>query len=334
MTAPDGVPALLAGLRRRFDAALAEQLRGARAVAVLDFPDHDNVGDTAIWLGEQQALARLGVRIAYSATHGRHRDDVVDALPRDVPLLLHGGGNFGDVWPENHAFREHVVARFADRRIVQLPQTVWFADEAAAQRSAAALRRHPDLTVMTRDDEGTAYVRDVLGLASVLVPDAALAIDPATLPAPRPAEAPVVVQWRTDHESAGRRAAPAGVPVFDWFPPHSRRRQVLSAADARLRPAVASAAARRASTALHAAIATGGVHRGLAMVQRGEVLVTDRLHGVVLATLSGRRSVWVDNSYGKVGRLHDTWLSSSPLSRRADSPEEAVATARRLAGGA
>src|SRR5690606_36214421 len=40
---------------------LRRSLDGARDCALIDFPDHLNVGDSMIWLGELEALSRLGV---------------------------------------------------------------------------------------------------------------------------------------------------------------------------------------------------------------------------------------------------------------------------------
>src|SRR5919106_6826834 len=98
----------LAELRSIYDATLRHALRNAKSVVLIDFPDHDNIGDSAIWLGEVNALARLGVKVAYAATHAEFSGDAVRALPGDVPILLHGGGNFGDLWLDHQRFREYI----------------------------------------------------------------------------------------------------------------------------------------------------------------------------------------------------------------------------------
>ena len=96
-------------------------LLAGRDVAVMDFPNHSNCGDSAIWRG-QQALARaLGCRVVYRAGHGTYRREEVAALPASTVILLSGGGNFGDLWPTWHALREQDVQDFPARRLVQLP---------------------------------------------------------------------------------------------------------------------------------------------------------------------------------------------------------------------
>src|SRR3954469_10420364 len=86
-------------------------------VAILDFPDIRNCGDSAIWLGEMAYLRdRHGQRPAYVS---RMRDFSPRALKRAVPegpVFIHGGGNFGDVWVGHQKFRESVLQQLPDRR--------------------------------------------------------------------------------------------------------------------------------------------------------------------------------------------------------------------------
>lgn len=345
MTAVPGRPdALLAGLRAAYDAHLSTQLDGAREVALLDFPHYDNVGDSAIWLGQVHALARLGVGVAYVAHKRNLRLRAVRRLPADVPVLISGGGNFGDLYPTHRRFRERVVAAFPERRVVQLPQTVHFASPREAERSAEVLRRHERLTVLVRDAESLRYCRDVLGLRAELCPDGAFGIEPAAVDrvAPEPTQ-PLLCLWRRDGEAAGADgggADGAGVDGggadggVDWLGegPNPLRRRV----DRRV--AVPSLVATGPRVRRHVADALTGlaeaeVTRGLRLLGRGEVVATDRLHAVVLATLLGRPNVAVENSYGKLGRVHAAWLRDSPLTRFAPTRRAAVEAAGALAAG-
>ena len=51
---------------------------------------------------------------------------------------------------------------------------------------------------------------------------------------------------------------------------------------------------------------------GLAMLSRGNIVVTDRLHGMILSTLLARPSVVFDSLDGKVKAFHQTWLANLP----------------------
>jgi exopolysaccharide biosynthesis predicted pyruvyltransferase EpsI len=72
--------------------------------------------------------------------------------------------------------------------------------------------------------------------------------------------------------------------------------------------------------------------RGLRVLARGRIVVTDRLHGHVLALLQGIPQVVLDNSYGKLRSTYTTWTCRSGLAHWATSAEEARALATALAG--
>ena len=63
--AREGIPntdhELLARLSRTIDATLRPLIPPDRPVALIDFPQYPNVGDSAIWLGALAVLDRLGL---------------------------------------------------------------------------------------------------------------------------------------------------------------------------------------------------------------------------------------------------------------------------------
>jgi pyruvyl transferase EpsO len=69
---------------------------------------------------------------------------------------------------------------------------------------------------------------------------------------------------------------------------------------------------------------------GCNLLSRGRVVITDRLHAHVLCLLLGIPHVLLDNSYGKVRRVHETWTAGASGVRWAASPPEAIAIARSL----
>ena len=69
---------------------------------------------------------------------------------------------------------------------------------------------------------------------------------------------------------------------------------------------------------------------GCRLLARGKVVITDRLHAHVLCLLLGIPHVLLDNNYGKVRRVHETWTADAPDMRWAASPSEALPAARSL----
>jgi exopolysaccharide biosynthesis predicted pyruvyltransferase EpsI len=97
-----------------------------------------NIGDSAIWVGEIILLERLGIEVVYrcSSNEDYHPHQMKEALyggteSRRVPksetaILLHGGGNFGDLYKVHQRLRSRVVSSFTSSKIVSFPQTITF----------------------------------------------------------------------------------------------------------------------------------------------------------------------------------------------------------------
>ena len=88
-------------------------------------------------------------------------------------LVMHGGGNFGDLYPVHQCFREQIVWRFPDNRIVVLPQSVYFPSSTELERSARLFSQHRDLILCVRDRESFAQVHGRFTQRTLLVPDMA-----------------------------------------------------------------------------------------------------------------------------------------------------------------
>jgi exopolysaccharide biosynthesis predicted pyruvyltransferase EpsI len=306
---------LVEGLAARLRIGLAKLVRPAEAVALLDFPNHDNIGDSAIWLGELAWLRDAGHELAYASDHtGFSAAELRRRLPRGT-ILLHGGGNFGDLWPVYQRFREHVLAVFPYHRIVQLPQTVHFHDPRAVQRTARVIAAHPDVTVCVRDHASQRITRERLGARAELLPDMALALGPLE---PGPIRHEVLCLLREDQERVVGRRAPAGVQL-DW--PRQRRRSLALRQTTRLVGKLGSLA-RPVAHVTAPALAAGyrqlaheRLEAGLEVVGAGSLLVTDRLHGHILGLLAGVPQLLLDNSYGKLRGFWQVWTRDAATTR-------------------
>ena len=151
--------------------AIARMSAPARAYALVDFPDHANVGDSAIWLGELAMLRQVTGRgpVYVSTWHDFDADAFRRACPTGT-LFLHGGGNLGDIWPHHQRFREHLLATVRDRPVVQLPQSIHFRDPARAGRFAALAAEHPDFTLYVRDARSHAFATARIACPVDLIP--------------------------------------------------------------------------------------------------------------------------------------------------------------------
>jgi pyruvyl transferase EpsO len=121
--------------------------------ALLDYPNHYNIGDHLIWLGELFYLTDiLKTKINYVASIDDFSPEVMEKQVGKSPILLHGGGNLGDLWSGYQRLREHVISTYRDRPIIILPQSIYFDNIDNLNKAAAIFNSHPNLTLFAREN--------------------------------------------------------------------------------------------------------------------------------------------------------------------------------------
>lgn len=294
---------------------------GTRDYCLLDFPDYSNVGDSLIWLGAAKFLAdtyRAAPR--YGCTIHNFDPDALRHQAPKGPIYLSGGGNFGDLWPKFQNFRLAVLRAFPDRQIIQLPQTIHFADTTNARETREAIHNHGDFTLLVRDRPSLEFAQDHLDVQAILAPDMAFWL--GHLPARKSPTHDLALMLRTDkerNERAGTARPPEGLSVnaFDWIDGHrpTLLMRILARGERQF--------GMPSRHALYRMKADIQLHRGLDLLGSGRLLVTDRLHGHILATLMDIPHVLLDNSYGKLKNFHALWTSGSPSIHLATTLDEA-----------
>lgn len=325
-------------LRRRIRETLGPLIR--RPHCLLDVPNHANSGDHFIMAGEQRFLTDTGhapVYVSASQFLDRRR------IPRGAQILLQGGGNFGDVYERHHAFRERVVSAFKGHPILIFPQTVWFKEQARLLHSARLFSEHPEVTICARDSRSFQLLQEYFPKnRAVLVPDMAFYME---LPVPDRSVSSarnILYLTRSDEESGSselRALVPRSADRTDWPAYESavwRMRYMLAFGVNRAVRTMAGlfdvfprerfdAAAVLASRSSEAHI-----REAASLLNPYDLVITERLHGHILACLMGIPSILLDNSYGKNSSFHATWLSDFPDSYFAGSPEAFMEALRSL----
>ena len=334
---------LLTTLNAEIDNGLRVVLGGARRVALVNFPNRSTPGDLAIWLGTRIALRRLGVRVAYQCAWDTCSVTALRKAVPDGPVLINGGGNFGDLYGGQQGLRERLLAELRGIPIVQLPQSIHFEQAENLERVRRLVAAHGKVTLLVREHRSEKLARDHFDADVRLVPDMALALGPL----PRLGTPEVDVTWL--HWNAGDReyvehgGPPEGVStrVVNWVGPledepkwsprqrFARKANTVLRARAQRDPDFA-ARAWRPLGATFVPLSKAWVWRGLHVLGSGRVLVTDKLHGHLLALLAGIPHVALDNSYGKVSGVYQAYTHGSSLVRWAEDGDMARALALEL----
>lgn len=317
---------MMRALKERL-AGIAAVIPSGRPVIYLDYPVHNNVGDLLIHQGADAFLEDYGYKVlGRFSLHdfsrpGAAREGavVLKASIRDLDalversgcsLVLHGGGNFGDIWPQFQTFRELIIARYRDVPIVVLPQSIHFGSQTERKRSARLLSKHRHLVIFVRDTESLSFVRDDVGAAGEVVPDMAHQLwDHPEFAAATPARAGTLVMRRRDRESRGRGDA----AHFDWGELSGGTSRLLLRALRKWQTIDNPLRHWLPNERLWCVYRDRLVRRAVEKFRPYNGIDTDRLHGMILGALMSKHVRYSEGSYGKLHRYAMRWLSESPL---------------------
>lgn len=266
------------------------------AVFLLGTPFHCNLGDHAIALAELEFFARLGYYVVEipSQLVDKYLDTWKDLIGRKR-IYVHGGGFVGSLWPEEEEMMERIIESFPQNEIVILPQTVYFDNvDARVTHLNELLGKHGNVVLCARESYSYRFACQHLHRAKViLVPDMVLSANwfdhaPA-------AKNNVVFCMRRDLEKTISEATveklqalvsryyPNAKVMFtdtvgkDMIYPHMRKRKLK---------------------------------KKLAVFASAKLVITDRLHGMVLSAMTNTPTLVFSNCNYKVKGIYD-WISNN-----------------------
>lgn len=307
---------------------------GAR-VALTAYPSHTNIGDSFIWMGTLAYLRRRSVQVAYACDLMSYSPQQLrQRLGREGMIFMAGGGHLGDLWPQFEGFRERVIRDFPDLPILQLPQSMCFRGEETLARAKTAFERHPRLTLLLRDQASAERAHQAFAVPSALCPDMAFALGSL----PRVGAPSYDMVWLIRQDAESRRAAlPAlgrsAVQAHWHVEPSRLRRGWLRTLTRQMRKHP-----RRLAWLSHVIagqfepLSRAKLSYGSRLLSQGQVVVTDYMHGHILAVLLGIPHVVLNNLDGKVRNFYDTWTKDCEDALWAATPEEALLKASALLG--
>jgi exopolysaccharide biosynthesis predicted pyruvyltransferase EpsI len=323
--------------------------------ALLDYPDHLNIGDSLIWLGTVHYLTDIAnTKIGYAASRQNFCPIEMEKQIGDAPIFLHGGGNFGDLWPEHQLFRERIISSYHDRPIVMLPQAIQFQDPANLARAVEIFNAHPNLTIFLRDEQSYQIASGFFDKCRVFkASDMALQL--IDLPHLMRNDfftksSSILYLCRKDRE-LGREIDLSSIDVTnvvveDWisfqsqllFDKTRKLRQIRDIFLVKSCPLVGHMLEDTWQKYLQLVYSQEVVtpqiynpsiyyfralmltYRGIDQLRRHRLAIVNRLHAHILCTLLEIPNILLPNSYHKNQSFYQTWTSALPLSRFVDDP--------------
>ncbi|ANS74230.1 exopolysaccharide biosynthesis protein [Paenibacillus yonginensis] len=305
-------------------AGILEAIPAGSNIYYVDYPLHNNGGDMLIMKGTEKFFKDYGIRILARYNLFDFPEDLKPA-PGSI-FVLHGGGNFGDLYVHHQEIREQVVKRFPDHRVVVMPQTIYFSREANYDRSAAIFNAHPDLHLFVRDQAGYELAKRKFNRCRVyLSPDMAHQLWPI-LPNTK-VEKDRLYFLRTDIEAGDQPYAadldPRDCRDWDSLFTHAESRVTHHLTRfCRLDKKLGGSLPTRLFWYKYTDYLLG---KAVKLFGSYREIHTSRLHGHILACLMDKPHVLIDNSYGKNSQYYRTWTCGFSKARLVqETPDEPI----------
>lgn len=287
------------------------ELIGDKSFIYVDMPVYGNIGDLLIMQGtlkffEKNKLVPRIVAPFFAFD--------VDWIKPDEVVVFQGGGNFGDLYAGMQPLREKVASEKPNNRIIILPQTIHFSSEEAMAKSVAIFQQHADVHLCVRDEKSLQLARQFTTKA-YLAPDMAHHLFPIKSNPPQPKT--TLLLSRTDDEKAPvNLESTTYTTVTDWPELVGNREKTFRRFYLAIRLFYRTGLGllgNRIFAKLWPAYANTLIQDAIQLFGRHEYVVTDRLHGHILACLMSKPHTVLDNSYGKNSGYFKVWTGRSDI---------------------
>lgn len=278
---------------------------------------HTNLGDSAIAIAEMLFLKKCGiaegsiVEIGFDEylTYGNF---IEKFLRKDASIMHLGGGNMGSQWLNEEYFHRRLLKKFPKNRHVIFPQTVYYLSDENGRKeekeSIPCYNGKASLTMVARETKSYETMQRLYPDTEVLlVPDIVLSShmeDYGVVPAKRQG---ALLCMRSDTEQSMNDAARQEIAnalekhglTCRWTDTHSETDVTKQTRRDMVRDKMQEFAGAR-------------------------IIVTDRLHGMVFAAVTGTPCIAFSNYNYKVKGTYE-WIKYLPYIRYAETAEEAIA---------
>ena len=263
-------------------------------------PEHGNLGDEAILLAEREFFqCYFPDRELLEITEWEWENfyllgDTKLISDKDI-IFIQGGGNFGNMW-ENGKWIHQIVDSFSHNKIIMLPNTLTYRDndEEAMKEDAVFYRKHQNLYLFAREKDSYEKMRRLQYRE-----DAYLGCYPD------------MVLWGKDkHFSEKENTALLCMRADE-------EKSLSSESVDKIKAALGQRGItfKETSTLLMKAVFGTGIEkavdRKLMEFSRASFVVTDRLHGMIFAAITGVPCIAFNNSTGKVKGVYQ-WIKELP----------------------
>ena len=273
---------------------------------LMNTPNHGNIGDQAITLAELKFLRdkfeNYHIVEITAAQWEQKKEEIISKVKDEELILIHGGGYIGDLWPGAERLAQEMIDSFPRNKCIMLQNTIFYYD----QKNEVELEYYNshNVTLFLRDRISYNIAKKYLPDERIfLFPDTVLYIDAIKEHIKRRNQ--LLVCLRSDKEKIRNddyiKAIINRAREKGWRVKYT---DTISKHDATI------------------GFREHMVNKKLNELRKSKLVITDRLHGMYFAAITGTPCIVVDNLSGKVFGGYEEWLSDFDHIQRSDKLDE------------
>lgn len=290
-------------------------------VFILFAADYNNLGDLAITISQQKFLIDLIgkeyviVKVNESDTYNWVHE-IKRLPPENVLITLIGGGNNGSLYDFIETPRRFLLKYFKNYKIISFPQTICFenSEQAIAIRRAFThvANKCKDLTLVAREKNSEQVYLDITNAHVLLTPDIVFSYEKYVNPGTGRSLNSVALILRDDKEKALNLSFQDN--LVSLVEENFDKVEYMDTCDVEY----------------HEGNAQELLDKYLARLQTMSLVITDRLHGMILSYITKTPCIVFNNNNRKIESTYETWLQGQDIVRLFDSENKNLNDLKRL----
>lgn len=282
----------------------------SKCAYLIGTPTHTNIGDSAIVVAEREFLCKCGYDKVIEVTireYEIYRKCIVRLMPKHAIIFLPGGGNMGSLWPVEERWRRQIIEDFALHKIVVFPQTIYYSEDVDAihlkDKSLSVYNTKRNLTIVARERKSFELMKQLYpDLNVLLTPDVVLSMEYQSFDVKRNG---ILICFRHDKEKE--------LLLSD-------EEQMINELQKK------GYTVKLTDTISNIEITTENrdavVRKKLKEFASAQLVITDRLHGMIFSVITGTPCIAFGNNHHKVKGTYE-WIESLEYIDFVENIEEA-----------
>lgn len=284
--------------------------RRKKIAVLIGTPIHGNLGDQAIAYSEYIFFQKLGYRtVEIPSPYVSKYINLWKILIGSRRVYVHGGGFLGVLWPKEHDMLLQILHVFSENEIIILPQTIDFGDsDSLLNEFCLTLKRCRYVVICVREKYSyQKYCKKITSAKMLLIPDMALFLEPLKVKIKQDNKKAIFCMRSDKEKIISQNDINDLIDNVYKLSPHIEIIQTDTVRNIFVKPS------KRKKL----------VEDKIEGFSKANLLITDRLHGMVFGYLAGVPVAVLPNLNHKVIGVYD-WIKGNTKIRMIKSSNEFI----------